>query len=435
MFKKLSNLTACVDTASKFITLNDRELYRPFLEYIEKFATNTASATDTALFSGQIATELLNDLPVSRDSYQFEVYTTDPAAYARKLADELYAEFKDKSPHIPINTLVVDTVTILETTISINTRVLVRALGFGEYRGVNLMDVVSPVVHKARFADTHFNDIKIMPLDLYLITAYRVLYTPRVDDWMKYYEHITETENKFMNSLDKNNEFKHTEIAGGGNADDFIDMPAAIKSAFNAVKKDNVFIGDVAINVILDNNIGNNSNNNNTTNFKNQRLQIITKHEIKDIIRQLEGMNKDKTRAKYRFDYVKYYLNIPSDFRLLKYTIYISNSKNRFPLIDVFNSASYELIPYTKSYDILVAHPTVVLRFLLIDMWTLRVISRGTLNKKRFDELAANFARISKLPKNFQLENYYGVYLSETVAKKQLMKQHQQPKYYPYLSF
>jgi hypothetical protein len=391
MFKKLSNLTACVDAASKFITLNDRELYRPFLEYIEKFATNIASATDTALFSGQIATELLNDLPVSRDSYQFEVYTTDPAAYARKLADELYAEFKDKSPHIPINTLVVDTVTILETTISINTRVLVRALGFGEYRGVNLMDVVSPVVHKARFTDT---GIKIMPLDLYLITAYRVLYTPRVDDWMKYYEHITETENKFLNSLDK-----HTEITGGGNADDFIDMPAAIKSAFNAVKKDNVFIGDVSVSTILDD----------TTNFKNQRLQIITKHEIKDIIRQLEGMNKDKTRTKYRFDYVKYYLNIPSDFRLLKYTIYISNSKNRFPLIDVFNSASYELIPYTKSTDILVAHPTVVLRFLLIDMWTLRVISRGTLNKKRFDELAANFARISKLPKNFQLENYYEI--------------------------
>ena len=78
-------------------------------------------------------------------------------------------------------------------------------------------------------------------------------------------------------------------------------------------------------------------------------------------------------------------LKITNDDRILRNTIYITNtnaSKSEKAIIDIFNSASYELIPYNKlsvysgskkQSIVNIGNPYVIMRFLLIDYWTIRI--------------------------------------------------------------
>jgi hypothetical protein len=108
------------------------------------------------------------------------------------------------------------------------------------------------------------------------------------------------------------------------------------------------------------------------------------------------------------------------------------------------------MIPYWNGAGdfakIKLANPWVILRFLFIDVWTLKLILNiGTDNpdfiKRRIQQLIANcdltrtlaLSCLKEPEKIFQLTNYVGSFIDENVAKKKLIKElgERFPVYYP----
>lgn len=395
MYLKITNLPSCIQYATEFEMLNDRALLVPYLSYIERY-----SSDKKCVYGGAVAGELLAELPISMDSYKFEIYADNAYEFSVTLIDELYAHFKNRSPHIPVRSLVLDTLTHTEYTISINTRIITKIVSFGKYRDVDLFSIMQPVTHKGRFSDA---DIKIIPADLLLIDVYKALYTPQPDNWPRNYNILE----KIINVLPQK--------TGAG---DYINVEATVGQAIKYFATVGVFIGDYAID----------------QDKPPTRLQVIVDRGIDEIVGGLEKyLNKSKVKfavGKYKLEHVKFYLNLFTDFRLNKYTIYITNAVAKFPIVDVFNSGTYELIPYEETAQCKIAHNLVILRFLLIDMWTLKIIKKST-DSQRYHEILTNFHAIKDRPVKFNLSKYYGIYQSENVAKKQLIKNQSKPKYYP----
>lgn len=410
MYTQLSNLDNCVSYASAYVLKNDRKLYEPLLSHIEEFLSS-----EPVVFAGQTASEYFDGKELNKDSYVFEIYASDPLNTSERLVDSLYAKFKNNSPFIDINTLALETlIKHTEYSISVGSRSLMKVLTFGEYRGVDLIEIMNPIKAPGRFSGAI---IKIVPEDWYLITAYRMLYSPQyVDQW----EALYNLSGKILTTIIENNNPSKT---GGEN----ITTIARI-ALLSIVKKSGLLlIGDKALNLYLD------------SDTQTQRLQLIfdSNNSPESIVgllsKKLEDSTKKIAMSDHKVDLVNYYLNIPSDFRIRKFTIYITHGKNKFPLVDMFNSGTYELLPYVVKEGYKIAHPFVCLRFYLIDLWILKLIEHlGGDNNQRRNQILNKMKTINELPKQFQLGDYYGEFSNENVARKKLMKAlGMAPKYYP----
>lgn len=93
-------------------------------------------------------------------------------------------------------------------------------------------------------------------------------------------------------------------------------------------------------------------------------------------------------------------LHIPKDFRTLRTTYYMAVAVDRRtvekPFLDLFNCAEFECVPYTRVDLLCLADPWMIMRFLLVDMWIVRMIYSmdligADIFKKKMDELWAAF--------------------------------------------
>jgi len=187
------------------------------------------------------------------------------------------------------------------------------------------------------------------------------------------------------------------------------------------------------------------------SNTGTKRLQFISDGDIPSIVSHIESAVKAE-RINARFETpVKYALQLPNDFQTVKYTVYaIDPNGKRVSLVDIFNSASFELIPFGVSKkgplaNVRVAGVFVLLRFKMIDLYVLKFIS--ALSKKSDDPRSRDIKRqilslrsgalrrVSEDPESvFQLDDYYGKYLDERFQKKLLeiqLRTHMLPDYYP----
>ena len=168
------------------------------------------------------------------------------------------------------------------------------------------------------------------------------------------------------------------------------------------------------------------------------RIQFISSSDITDIVNTLTDIiaKLHPGLSQFKVIYAKYFLNIPTDFQIIKYTLYLSINNEQTPLADVFNSTTFEMIPYWEYDHIKIGNPWVLLRWRFIDIWVLKLIMNIDKNssdflKNKLTELLDSIKKIRRIAvdalektpeKLFQLTNYSGVYINETVAKKNLIK-------------
>jgi hypothetical protein len=104
-----------------------------------------------------------------------------------------------------------------------------------------------------------------------------------------------------------------------------------------------------------------------------EKLQVISNLSYDMILKDINNIcgNNIKVTAKERE------LHLPKDFRTTRTTFYaqFGDSKIEKPFIDVFNSNSFELIPYSVKEGLSLAGKYVMLRFLFIDFWLLKTIT------------------------------------------------------------
>ncbi len=136
-------------------------------------------------------------------------------------------------------------------------------------------------------------------------------------------------------------------------------------------------------------------------------------------------------------------LHITKDFRIRRFTIYlVGNDGKQIPIADIFNNASFELVPYTitkrhivikdRNRDALlfdgefrIGTSPVLLRFLLIDLWTLRLIRKlGKIDQSLYNYRSLELMRFvasvrHKLTKKDILnKEYIGIYKDYVVEKR-----------------
>lgn len=428
MYTRINIVSRLEPEAEKFILDNDRMLYLPFFTRAEEFCIE-----NSVLIGGRVGIDLLVGREITKDSFMWDLYCDDTFNTTKTLADELS---RVVSPHIPARTVSLMTnIRHKEFTLSINARVLFKIYSMDKYRGIKLVDLMGPATRTSYF--THA-PIKLVSEEMQLIEIYRNLYTPKK---LHMWESELAAEDKIYSLIsDTLGEKAVKELSGGIEK---FNKTAAEEIILRKIVagSDNVLIGDYALEAL-----GLSSAS---------RLQFISSMRVDDIAAAVEMVLKnDIRRIKVRVarvTFVKYPLNIPSDFQIAKYTLYVNNGREQTPIADVFNSSTFEMIPYWllggEYSRVKVGNPWVLLRFMLIDIWVLKLILNiGTDSpefiKGRVGNIIKNADKVRKVTREkinsdaselFQLNGYVGCYIDENVAKKKLIKEigERFPAYYP----
>ena len=177
-----------------------------------------------------------------------------------------------------------------------------------------------------------------------------------------------------------------------------------------------------------------------------EKVSLIIDSTIDDFNESLEVFLS--TITPYKCTYREEKLHITNDERLRKYTFYISGicsisgQKMEKPFMDVYNSGKYELIPYRLSSEfnitntpnypdsVKIGNLYVLMRFLLLDIWILRVIKNlgfltPSILESKINKILnlindiRNANKFNKFTtKVFQIDNYMGVYQSMMLYQK-----------------
>jgi hypothetical protein len=429
MYTRLNIVEKLEPDAEKFIMDNDRMLYLPFFERAEKFC-----ADNSILLGGRVGIDILVGRPVTKDSFVWDLYCDDTFKNAKGLADAL-AEVT--SPHVSPRTVALQTdIRHKEFTLRVNTRNLFKIYSMDRYRGIKLVELMGAASRTSYFAKI---PIGCLSEEMQLIEIYRTLYSPKkISMWV---DELSAEDTIYNLIKDSLGEKSTKEISGGADKINRSRVEELLTRKLIA-GTNNVIIGDhalIALGLIK----------------SASRLQFITEDSIDNIAKAAEVVLANELRKvkinNVKVTFVRYPLNIPSDFQITKYTLYINTGRDQIAIADIFNSSQFEMIPYwifPGEYEkVKIGNPWVLLRFLLIDIWVLKLILNiGTDNpdfiKKRIKNIIDHADAVRTLARRnvtespekvFQLTNYVGVFFDEVVARKKMIKEigERFPVYYP----
>ena len=395
---------------------NDRDIYTPYFEAAERFCSEKS-----IIIGGTTGIHLLLKKPLGRESYVWDLYCDNTFESAKGLADAMY---NVNCNHVDNRTISMQTnIKYREFTISVDARYAFKIFTMDMYRDVKLSDVMKPLSVKGYFN----NDVLVLPEPIVLIEIYQRLYSPaKCALWPEYLRLEKAVYNEFIDV--KNS----AEITGGASFDKSAAEEILVRKLLTSDRI--VIVGDHAISML---GIG-----------KASRIQLITDIPITELTEMTSRVLSDERNALRRVKvghdrcvWVKYGLNIPSDFQILKYTVYAVVNNEQIALFDAYNSTTYELIPYTIKNNIRVAGIYVILRFLFIDIWTLKLIigvggaslQGRIISLLKLVDSVRNLIPDESTTDLFQLCDYAGVNTSDLVAKKKLIagKGFRPGNYYP----
>jgi hypothetical protein len=326
---------------------------------------------NVVMLGGRIGVQLVLGRGRSTDTYmfQYELYTENPLKHANDLTNDIA---KAMSPGGAWKEGSEEFIVFLKTFegtgepggfgkfgIYIDNRPIITIIGVS--RGT--VKVVRPNVVKSFDGKKEF---AVIPAEIQLLDIYRVLYTPgEVDNWEQYLS----DENQLFQHLRERERVIHGDAEPAEPAGSRRDIENAIMQGFIANNPRVVLLGEHALH-LLDN-----------APIKTHVIQVCATIDTNELIAALQ-----KLPGVPELTFSERSLDIMKDQRLRRITIRTGEKE----VLYVYNAVQYDLLPFNtlragKSY-IQVANPFVVLRFLLVEIWMVRVI----LAKGKIDE---NFAK------------------------------------------
>jgi hypothetical protein len=314
-------------------------------------------------------------------------------------------------------------------------RSIIRIYRIDRYKNVSLSDLFNPVKR---------NGLSYFPPEIELMDMYRRLYLPNYyADWPKLIQQEPELW-KLVSARQKT-------ITGGGEKEcnpcrdkrktDIGNLKLLFLKFLHNEKY--VIIGNWAHNLL------HHSKKKKIDISDNEKIQIISENDIEQDYANIVSYLASFTN--YGIFYKKKQLYIPKDNRIFKHTLYIkyptikSGSMIEKPFLDIYNCGGYELIPYVpvvyNKMTINVGNTAVQMRFLLMDLWILRLLVHlKVVNAEQMKTKGGEiFKQMSELKKimNLSFDNkYVGINFDEKVAQKIEIseKQIKRSAYYPELS-
>ena len=160
--------------------------------------------------------------------------------------------------------------------------------------------------------------------------------------------------------------------------------------------------------------------------LRNNTVQIVVSNP-KAIIASLREYMSTSLNASINVK--KYDVNLPNDYRIRKFVISATINDNTFYIANIFNSAAYELVPFKCVDKLNIGTQAVLMRFMFIDMWFMRVLRYfGKVEQHRYKEYMKSLyhnldiihaqwsVNETKVADSFPM--YIGTYISESVSKK-----------------
>jgi len=416
LFKNLleKDFIKTIEQKASQVIKKERLRYKSIYKLVETYCQNNKLIISNLDF-------LLNNSEIIDPNY--EIYSETPLRDARNLAIFIYNE--DKNEMIRMKTKVANQ----HLSIEYDGREFIHIHRLHNLRNISLTKVINPV----KFVSQYEKNLLLMSSEIELIHIYHTLYNLEyVDDWEK----NLDLEQKLLVKLN----LRKTEgKLGGIRCMNF----RGIEPLKQAIMKDllpyseYVLIGTRAIDLV-----------NSKLQEDPEKLQIISPNKIENDINKLATILNKYTKLSISFR--EQNLRIPQDNRLKKYTIYLKSggfkSKER-AIIDIYNATSYELVPFVMSQrfphcklrNVKIANRFVVCRFLLVDLWVIRLIgAMGSLPESilvnKINKVFGYFEKIQNKNKTYRNKIfgicYAGQYVDSNISGK--LEAKKTGLYYPF---
>ena len=354
---------------------DDRMRYKKFIEAGEQFA-----AKHGLIVCGDAATRLLlggglgdveSPPELGLDSFQYNLFSDHAVAHARALGDAMYQLDPQGLGHY---TTVLTKVTDYLLTVSVDSRDLFMVTALLTHRGIRTADVVIPSKCLAQFAkDKDGAPLRLLCAgpEIQLIGIYSALCNPaKVSSW----EGLLVTEaslRKLFGQVIRAKIATAVVRMGGAN-------PAATR-LYNILRDKyvvgpgRVLIGPAAIALL--------------TGKSGGRIQVITAGQLESDAQEITALAKAAGfKVSWKVDDPK----LPTEPRLRRMAVHVIVGRRREPLLDVYNSAAFDLVPYVTlaatskkpaegrgpPVTLKIGTPFVLMRYWLIDMWLIQVLMR-----------------------------------------------------------
>ncbi len=340
---------------------------------------------------------LLIDVQHIDNMLSFDLYSVNPFRHANNLSNVLLKHTKN----IEMQTMISHS--------QFNIRVNSQIMPIVNFYKLPIAPTQTVIGREAQYISKSIGTYKIMlmPAHVELLNIYRKLYLPSyADSWEKLYS----IENTLWHTIIKPppvNVFVK-------------DSPNIKNIIFNkwCVQDGIVIIGYWAIDLL----------SNIDTKLRHQlhkeKLQIISSNTIMlDILSLQTFVQNEFTETTYTLTYSTSDIDIPLDFRIKKYTIWIQLDNKKIGIMEIFNSAQFELIPYLTKNNVKIGNPFVLCRFLFIDYWIIEFVM--SINKLPENigcfKLNIIMTLIERIRTHAHLgfgKKYTGFYIDEVIADK-----------------
>jgi hypothetical protein len=394
-------------------------------ELIEKYCQEHPE-----LIVSNIAKLLNKEVKIETD-WEFNIYCENPYKYAISLTNLISTDI-DK--WVKMNTII----THQEFTIEYDLRrmISIYSLEIGKHNKLN--DIINPVT---------IQNINYMSPEIELIDIYKKLYSP---DMYGQWKALLDIELNLFD-LVKN----RSETLGGA---EIINKPIKRRKKYNienfkliilkeyCTKPHVVLLGHWAMNTAKS------VEYTKDVEIHVEKLQVISNSTLKDIEYIKKIIRVETGHEDLLITHKIHSLHLPKDFRIKRCTLYLSSHElKEVPFMDIFNSTEFELIPYynlnltdcifgvSHPKSIKIANSYVLLRYIMIDLWILRVINKiGQINKESLlHKIRSLFSLILEIKKadisifkNVFGIDYIGTNIDYVTAKK---LEQLKSKHYPYI--
>lgn len=292
-----------------------------------------------------------------------------------------------------------------------------------------LFEIEKNIVNKIDFLSNSLNKINYLPNFIELFYLSHKLYHPSY--FLKYIKYENENKNiqnnlvdglninyvfyKLLNSIEDKSNIQYKNLPGSF-SDNIIkekiisNLINNLSEKYNKIKL--ILLDFNAIDTLLLDKLSYIYNSffiiNDIENNIKLIINIITQYLI-----------KTNLMTKYKVHYKISSFYVCNDFRLKKYIIKLFNNENNkfINIITFYNSIDYELIPIIKKINnILIPHPIVILRFILLNLISLQLFDKNYSNKIYLN-FVYHIEKCKKLFKKYDNIYYDGIFKDEKIDK------------------
>ncbi len=404
----LLDVISAAEARAETVAFKDRVRYSRFVEAAEHYA-----AAHELIVGGASATRLLLGdptgsgvpAPIGFDSFKYEFYSGSAPTHARALADALHAvDGAELGRYVSVRTKVPGHL----LTVEVDGRDMFSLTALHVRRGVRMADVMIPSRRPAQFAkDDAGRAVMLLCAgpEIQLMEVYATLCSPaRAGAWGE----LLATEAALREIFRREIGPKLAGVVGGlvpplegggtlPNSRSRVAASGAREFGTRAALRatllkwaggpSRVLVGCAAVAMVASQGPGGTKQSHPTPRTgPASHLQVVSATRLETEAEELATLAH---RLGVEIQWTISDPNIPTDPRLRRMSVHALFGGQRELVLDVFNAAEYELVPYSASVDasvdasIKVGTPFVLLRFRLADMWTMQVLLKmGVIDTK-----------------------------------------------------